>query len=153
MPTVWRIVKQRYGSQPFDGEGARRFGGRWNSRGVPVVYAADSRALAALELLVHVEQSALLAAYVLVGCDVDDTFVLTLGTRTLPAHWRQSPAPHELTRIGDAWVRAGSSPVLAVPSALIPDESIYLLNPRHAEFDRVRIGKPQPFALDARFVS
>ena len=153
MPTVWRIVKQRHASQPFDGEGARRFGGRWNSRGVPMVYAADSRALAALELLVHVERSALLAAYVLIGCDVDDALVVRLGTGTLPAHWREHPAPHELTRIGDAWVRASSSPVLAVPSALIPDESIYLLNPRHQEFERLRIGTPHPFTLDARFVS
>lgn len=153
MPTVWRIVKQRYAAQAFDGEGARRFGGRWNSRGVPVVYAACSRALAALELLVHVERSALLSAYVLIGCDVDDTLVDTLDPVTLPAHWHQSPAPHELARIGDIWVRAGESLALAVPSALVPDEPIYLLNPKHTQFDAMRVGVPQRFDLDIRFVS
>lgn len=153
MPTVWRIAKQRYAAQAFDGEGARRFGGRWNSRGVPVVYAACSRALATLELLVHVERSALLSAYVLIGCDVDDRWVDTLDPTTLPAYWRQSPAPHELARIGDAWARAGTSLALTVPSALVPDEPIYLLNPKHAQFEVMRVGAPQRFDLDMRFVS
>lgn len=153
MPTVWRIVKERYAAQAFDGEGARRFGGRWNSRGVPVVYAACSRALAALELLVHLERSAMLSAYVLIGCDVDDALVDTLDPTTLPAHWGQSPATHELARMGDAWVRAGRSLALAVPSALVPDEPIYLLNPKHTQFDAMRVGVPQRFDLDIRFVS
>jgi RES domain-containing protein len=153
VPTVWRIVKQRYAAQAFDSDGARRFGGRWNSRGVPVVYAACSRALAALELLVHVERSALLSAYVLIGCEVDDTLVDTLDPTALPAHWRQSPAPHALARIGDAWARAGASLALAVPSALVPDEPIYLLNPKHSQFYAVRLGVTQRFDLNMRFVS
>lgn len=77
----------------------------------------------------------------------------TLDPTPLPAHWRQSPAPHELVRIGDAWARAGTSLALTVPSALVPDEPIYLLNQRHAQVDAMRAGVPERCDLDIRFVS
>jgi RES domain-containing protein len=151
--TAWRIVKQRHAAHAFDGEGARRAGGRWNSPGVPMVYTAGSQALAALELLVHLDRSALLAAYVLIPCEVEETLVATLDHAELPPHWRSSPPPHQLAVIGDRWARAARSVALVVPSAVVPDESIVLLNPAHPAYAGVRVGVARPFEVDHRLLA
>ena len=73
-----------------------------------------------------------------------------IGPSRLPAHWRDYPAPESLADLGMRWARAGKTAVLAVPSAIIPRELNYLLNPRHPAFREIRIGKPEPFTLDPR---
>jgi RES domain-containing protein len=150
--TAWRIVKARHQATAFDGEGARLYGGRWNSRGLPVVYVAASPALAALEMLVHVGNSGVLASYVSIACAFDAALVLRLDRQRLPKDWRSSPALPELALVGDAWLKDGTSAVLEVPNAIIPDESNYLLNPRHAGFATITIGRPQPFEFDLRLL-
>ena len=152
MITAWRIVKARHQSVAFDGEGARLYGGRWNSRGLPVVYAAASPALAALEMLVHVGNSGVLSSYVSIACAFNEALVLRLDRERLPKAWRSSPALPELALVGDAWLKDGTSAVLEVPNAIIPDESNYLLNPRHPDFAAITIGKPQPFEFDLRLL-
>ena len=152
MLTAWRIVKAQYQAAAFDGDGARRFGGRWNSRGLPVVYAAATPALAALELLVHLGNSAALVSYVTIACTFDETLVLRVDRHRLAKDWRSSPAPPELALVGDAWLKDGTSAVLEVPSAIIPAESNYLLNPRHADFASIDIGRAQPFEFDLRLL-
>jgi len=150
--TAWRIVKARHQATAFDGEGARLYGGRWNSRGLTVVYVAASPALAALEMLVHVGNSGVLASYVSIACAFDAAHVLRLDRQRLPKDWRSSPALPELALVGDAWLKDGTSAVLDVPNAIIPDESNYLLNPRHADFAAITIGRPQPFEFDLRLL-
>ena len=152
MPTAWRIVKKRYAGNAFDGEGARLFGGRWSSPGVRVVYLASSRSLALLEIAVHLERTALASSYVLVGCAFDDRMIAHVPHDTLPAGWRRAPPPASLAAIGDAWIRSARSAVLAVPSAVIPQETNYLLNPGHPDFPEVAIGEPEDIELDARLV-
>lgn len=152
MVTAWRIVKARHASHAFDGEGARLEGGRWNSPGSPVVYTAGSGALAALEMLAHLGQVATLPSYVLIACTFDETFVSRLDRSRLPAHWRAYPAPPALQLLGDDWIRSGASPVLEVPSAIIPTEPNYLLNPRHRDFASVALSAPEPFAFDLRLL-
>jgi RES domain-containing protein len=150
--TAWRIVKARHQATAFDGEGARLYGGRWNSRGLPVVYLAASPALAALEMLVHVGNSHVLSSYVSIACAFDEALVLRLDRQRLPKDWRSSPALPELALVGDAWLKDGTSAVLEVPNAIIPAESNYLLNPRHAAFAAIPIGQPQPFEFDLRLL-
>jgi RES domain-containing protein len=150
--TAWRIVKARHQATAFDGEGARLYGGRWNSRGLPVVYMAASPALAALEMLVHVGNSNVLASYVSIACTFDEALVLRLDRQRLPKDWRSSPALPELALVGDAWLKDGTSAVLEVPNAIIPAESNYLLNPRHVDFATITIGRPQPFEFDLRLL-
>lgn len=152
MLTGWRIIKARYAAAAFDGEGARLLGGRWNSPGLPVVYTAASQALAALEMLVHIGNSAVLPAYVSVACSFDESIVLRLDRQRLPRSWRTYPAPPRLALVGDAWLKDGTSAVLDVPNAIIPTESNYLLNPRHADFASIAIRKPQPFEFDVRLL-
>ena len=150
MPTAWRIVKTRFASQAFDGEGARANGGRWNSVGVRMVYTSASIALAALELLVHLENTGVLPSYSMIEVNFDVSLVTQLDRSRLPATWQDSPPPPELFAIGDAWISGESSVVLEVPSAVIESEVNYLINPVHPNFKLLAIGRARPFRLDPR---
>lgn len=150
--TDWRIFKPKHAATAFTGEGARLFGGRWNSKGTAVVYAAGSAALAALELLVHLASRQILDSYQLCGLTFDEKIVTEVSGSDLPASWRTDPAPQALKQIGDIWVAGRTSAVLRVPSVVIDTESNYLLNPAHPDFPRIRIGRARKFRLDPRLV-
>jgi RES domain-containing protein len=150
MPVGWRIVKAARAATAFDGEGARLYGGRWNSPGHALVYTAENVSLAALELLVHLQESALLASYALLPATFPAAAVTALDAAALPARWKTWPAPARLRQLGDAWLAEGRSAVLAVPSAVVPAERNYLLNPAHPDFRKVTLGAPQRFAFDRR---
>jgi RES domain-containing protein len=150
MPAAFRLVKARRSGRAFDGEGARLHGGRWNSPGTAVVYTADSLALAALELLVHLEASPLLAAYVWMRVEFDRSLVRGVDPASLPPGWHAYPAPMALQQIGDAWVAEARSAVLQVPSAVVRTERNYLINPAHRDFRKLAIGRPVPFDVDPR---
>ena len=152
MITAWRLLKSRHARSAFDGEGARLYGGRWNSRGTRVAYASDSVALAALEVLAHLQSTAVLQAYSLVAIGFPESVVETLEVASLPADWRRFPAPAENQAIGDRWVAEGRSLALRVPSAIVPSASNYLINPAHPEFAAVVIQAPERFAFDPRLL-
>lgn len=149
---AWRIVKRKHSKDGFSGEGARQLGGRWNSPGVAMVYTAEHVSLAVLEIFVHVEHTGLLANYVLFQVDFEDGLVETFEPASLPRNWRSYPAPLSLRAIGDQWVADGQSAVLSVPSSVVPLERVFLLNPQHPAFPRIKVGKPQPFSFDARLL-
>lgn len=153
MPTAWRIVKTRFAQQAFDGEGARLYGGRWNSVGVRMVYTAGSVSLAVLEILVNLENTDVLPAYSLCAVYFDDAVVSNLDRARLLPNWRDSPSPPELLAIGDAWIASGISAVLEVPSAVVESESNYLINPAHSDFASLVIEPPQQFTFDPRLLS
>jgi RES domain-containing protein len=148
--TAWRIVKQKNENAAFSGEGARLYGGRWNSPGTAMVYTAQSQSLAALEMLVHLDSADLLGGYVFFDVIIDESMITAIDPDTLPKNWRAEPAPRKLQALGDAWVAAGTSLALRVPSSLVPAESNYLLNPKHADFAKLQIGQAVPFRYDAR---
>ncbi len=148
--TVWRITKARLARHAFDGQGARRFGGRWNSKGTPMVYTAGSQALAVLEMLVHLQDAGLLEHYRFIPVTIDQELVQEMDLAILPKNWNRRPAPLVTAAIGDAWIAAGASPVLRVPSVVIPNEYNYLLNPAHHDFAKLRIGKPVGYRMDVR---
>lgn len=149
MPVAWRLTKTKHLSHAWDGEGARLTGGRWNSVGTAVVYTSATLSLALVETLVHVP-SGLLPAYTAIPIQFDAALVTRLEPRRLPADWTTNPAPRSTQAIGDAWVDDASSVILQVPSVVVPLESNYVLNPRHRDFSRIRIGKPAAFPFDAR---
>jgi len=148
--SAWRIVKRSHARAAFNGEGARLYGGRWNSPGVSIVYTAQSQSLAALELVVHLDSSELLKHYVVIEVGIDEALIARVGLAELPRDWRADPPPPAVREIGDAWAAQGRSAALQVPSATVPAEHSFLLNPRHAEFSKLRIGKPSPFQFDPR---
>lgn len=143
-------MQKRHADNAFDGEGARNYGGRWNQRGTAMVYAAGSLALAALEILVHLERAALLERYICFPVDFDAVLCRRLAPEDLPADWRVSPAPNSTRGLGSAWARNVGEAVLQVPSVVVPQEDNYLLNPRHMEFSQIKIGRAQEFSYDAR---
>jgi len=149
MLQAWRIVKAKHAATAFFGEGAATTGGRWNSRGIPVVYASSTQALAVLESLVHLNPPVPFK-YVAFRIEFDDALVATPGA--LPEDWTLEPPGPASKSIGDAWVRTSQSAVLAVPSAIIPMESNYLLNPAHPDFKKISIGPLLPFAFDPRLL-
>lgn len=149
---AFRIVKKRHALTAFSGEGARGYGGRWNLPGVPVVYAAQTRALAALESLAHYAGAERRIAFVIYEVQVPDALVMRLPLERLARDWRNEEPSASTQQIGSEWQRGGESVALLVPSALIPQESCLLLNPEHPHTDRVTIGWPEPFEFDSRLV-
>ncbi|MGB2900908.1 MAG: RES family NAD+ phosphorylase [Candidatus Acidiferrum sp.] len=147
---AWRIVHRRFAKSAFTGDGARRFGGRWNSLGRPVIYTAQSQALAALEILVHLDSEKLLRHYLAIPVTIPPHLIERLSPSSLPKNWRAYPTPRTTRAIGDAWLSRAASPVLRVPSVVIPSESNFLLNPVHPLFHKLRLGKPIPFLFDLR---
>lgn len=151
MSRAWRIVKGKHAATAFNGEGARLNGGRWNSIGVRVVYVSSTKSLAALETLVHLKLP-VTSQYVAVPVQFDDALVETFPPANLPAGWDVEPPPPASQQIGDAWVKAARTAVLALPS-VITGEINYLLNPAHSDFHNVSIGKPEPFTFDPRLLT
>jgi RES domain-containing protein len=131
----------------FDGEGARRYGGRWNSAGVPMVYASEHESLAVLEVRVHIAMSGVYKSF---AFHFDEGLMRTLLVQQLPKDWQHEPPPVSLQRLGDQWVKAGDSVILAVPSAIVPNELNLLINPRHPDFSKIDIHTATDLTLDRR---
>jgi RES domain-containing protein len=146
---VWRLCRKKYVA--FNGEGARIAGGRWNRRGTAVVYTSATLSLAVLEYFVNLPRAAAPQDLVAVPAELPAELpTTTIEESALPRGWRKYPAPEELAEIGTRWADEGATPVLAVPSAIVPHEKNYLLNPAHPLFDRIQVRKPEPLSLDSR---
>jgi len=148
---LWRLTREPF--QDLDGEGARRFGGRWNGAGVAVVYTSSTLALAVLELLVHVDPEEMptdLVALCIEGPDSASPH--RVPPEALPPHWRRVLDHPACRQAGEDWVREGQSPLLRVPSAIVPEEENVLLNPAHPEAARFVVTARRAFALDPRLL-
>jgi RES domain-containing protein len=149
--TAWRLLPAKHQRDAFTGEGARIAGGRWSMRGTRAVYLASSLPLAALETLLFTGEAAQGIAYVAFRVEIpDEVTVAVLPPAKLPSTWRVEPAPESVRRIGSEWVAAGAGALLQVPSAVLPQEWNYLLNPTHPDFAKLRISKPEPFQFNPR---
>ena len=147
---VWRICKARYADEAFTGRGAQRFGGRWNTPGVPMVYCSSSLALAAIELFVHLEPNLQPDDLVAIAAHLpEDELPQCLDPGLLPAEWWTDDFD-PLRTLGDKWIREASSLALQVPSAALRPEWNVLLNPSHPAIQRLKIEAPEPFHFDAR---
>ncbi len=151
MIRVWRLCQAAHRAEAFTGEGARRYGGRWNHKGRPAVYTAATQSLAALEVLVHADSDLMPNDFLVFAVDIPaDSALERLTPDDLPTGWREAYPPETCQTLGDAWLAQGRSAVLAVPSAIIPTETDYLLNPRHPDFTRLLVHSPEPFVFDQR---
>ena len=146
---VWRISKA--GHESFDGEGARLYGGRWNHPGARATYTSESLSLAALEYFVNLDTDLVPDGLVSVRAEIPTGLEhKTIEAGDLPGNWRTYPAPEALQDLGTEWIRRCETVVLSVPSAVVPEERNYLLNPAHEEFSSIRVGSPRPFHFDPR---
>lgn len=150
MVTAWRLVKPKWAGSAFDGEGARIAGGRWNAPGTAMVYTSGSLALAEIEVLVNLPTPRLIGSYVAFRVRFGEDAVETVPPTSLPPDWRRDPAPNSAKAFGNRWVREGRSVVLRVPSAVVPAEPNYLVNPAHPDVGRLEIEGPFDPLLDPR---
>jgi RES domain-containing protein len=148
---AWRLIHPRFADDVASGEGAQRYGGRWNHKGDAAVYVSGSVSLAALEVLVHWGKSALGIGFLLYPVDIPDSASLVeIAARTLPAHWRTERIPTVTQEIGSKWLHSLRSAVLKVPSVIVPGEANYVLNPLHPGFPIITFRKPETFSFDRR---
>jgi RES domain-containing protein len=144
---VYRIVSSRYPAN--DGNGAAKYGGRWNHKGTPVIYAAESRALCALEILASGRELA--NDYISIPIEVpDDIPRRVLPITELPQRWNTAEHGNGTRELGTSWADSKETVVLVVPSAVLPRERNYLINPRHADFSRIAFHDAEPFSFDSR---
>ena len=153
MASAWRIVRASREKTAFTGEGPWRYGGRWNSPGVRVVYVSEHQSTAAFEVFVNRMPFILKEAYKAFHLEWPDSLIELFPVRNLPANWRVFPPPIETTEIGDRWVEEGRSAVLALPSAISPADTNFLVNPEHRDFKRIRIASPIDFDFDPRLLN
>ncbi len=148
--TVYRLVRKKYGIQ-LSGIGAAKSGNRWNSRGTEIIYTSGSRALAMAEVAVHLSIAMMPSDYVMLEIDIDETISqLLIDETSLDVNWNSFPHLRETQIIGDQFITDGVRCVLRVPSAVVPGDHNYLLNPRHADFGRVVIKRYSDFKFDRR---
>jgi RES domain-containing protein len=142
---VHRLVRRERAADALSGEGARRYGGRWNPPGAAVVYASESRALAVLETFVHLTLEARAIAFVLVTIELPKLAPLRRRADARPP--RSLGASQEA---GRAWLDHGNELALVVPSLIVPQEKNYVLNVAHPLFASVAVAATEPFSFDER---
>ena len=153
MIIAWRLAAPEFAGsvqQLLSGEGARLYGGRWNSPGTGAVYLGNSLALASIELLVHLRSIDVLEAYCKMPVFIPESLVMHLDAALLPADWAASAGRSATMAIGDDWLRGGESAVLQVPSAVVAGETNFILNPTHVDVSAIKTGPISEFRFDAR---
>ena len=151
MIRAFRLCKTQHTATAFSGEGARLFGGRWNSPGQPMIYTSSSLSLATLEVMVHLEDSETFAnLFSWIPVSIPENLVETLDDSSLPPQWLNDETNATSRSIGDVWMKSLRSAVLAVPSVITPGELNFLLNPRHHQFSDLEIGTASQFRPDPR---
>jgi RES domain-containing protein len=147
---LYRITSAKY-ADDLSGSGARLYGGRWNSEGKPMLYLASSRSLAVLETLAHFIPTNIPRELVMLTIEAPDDF-LEIPENILPDNWNEYPEQHIVKQIGNSFLQRNEHLLLKVPSALVPEEFNYLLNPLHPKAGKVKIIKKVPFNFDSRLL-
>jgi RES domain-containing protein len=148
---LYRIANCTY-IKDLSGTGARLYGGRWNSEGKSMVYMASSRALAVLEVLVHLPPLLLPDNFCVAEVEVPNNSILTLDVKTLPDNWQDASSPTELKTLGNQFIKETKYLMMKVPSSVVPEEYNYLLNPWHPDIKKVKIINTHPFTFDDRLI-
>ncbi len=151
MTFIWRIVEDTPEAKAFDGEGSRITGGRWNHKGIAVVYASESIALSALEKFVNFGQRGKYLKFALTKAEIPLNIIIDVKEiKDLPPDWRKYPPPRSTQDLGTAWVKEGASAVLKIPSVIVPEEFNYILNVSHPDFKMIKTYDPVSFSFDSR---
>ncbi len=152
MIRVWRLCQAKHQATAFSGEGARLYGGRWHHKGQATVYAASTQSLAALEILAHVDTDLIPNNFVAFAVDIPDQDIAIehIAASDLPSDWREAYPPLSCQFIGSQWLSQAKTAVLSVPSAIIPEENNFILNPAHPDFLKLVMQLPAAFNFDHR---
>jgi RES domain-containing protein len=149
---VYRIAKTKYISD-LSGMGARLYGGRWNHKGVGIIYTSETRALATVEYLVHVPLSMIPKDLSIASIEIpDDIITKEITVSDLPGNWRNYPSPIKLAELGTRWALSNDTLLLRVPSAVVEHEFNILINPSHPDMIHVTISHIENYRLDNRLL-
>lgn len=151
----WRIAAPEFSktsTEMFSGEGAFLYGGRWSSEGTRVVYLGGSLALAAFELLVHLDNMHVIKLYNKCFLEFDEDLFEFIEEDQLHKDWKKQEMETTLQAIGDSWAAKNQSLILKAPSVVIPGEYNYLLNPNHPDMIKASIGNIETFEYDPRVI-
>ena len=149
---VYRIAKKRY-VHDLSGTGARIYGGRWNHKGISIVYASESRSLAIVDYLVHVNLAIVPSGLSISSIRIPDRITpKQISTSDLPANWREFPAPSELAEIGTNWALANETLLFRVPSTVVEHEFNILINPSHPHIKHAKITHTEDCLFDKRLL-
>jgi RES domain-containing protein len=148
---LYRIVNCLYAND-LSGTGGRLFGGRWNNVGKPALYLASSRALAVLEVLVHLNPLVLPDNHCLVEVEVPENSITEITIDKLPDNWKDTSPPDTLQQTGDEFLKKQEHLLMKVPSSIVPMEHNYIVNPLHPGSKNIKILKKEPFDFDSRLV-
>jgi RES domain-containing protein len=148
---VFRLLNLNYGSG-LSGKGAGIAGGRWNSPGISMIYTSESRALCTAEVAVNLPLGIIPTGFEMISILIPDDIILTeIHEEDLPSGWKVFPLATLTQKIGDQFIIQGKYLVMRVPSAVVPGDFNYLINPRHPDFGRIEIIKREPYEFDERF--
>ncbi len=150
---VYRITREKY-HKDITGTGARIHGGRWNYKGIPILYASETRALSTLEYLVHTYYDLLPPKLKLLSIEIptESNELIIISPKELPKNWQRTPPPEILKKIGQKYLIEQNNLAIKVPSVIVPDEFNLAINPNHQEFRKVKIKKIEPYKLDLRLL-
>jgi len=149
---IYRVTKKKY-LNDLSGEGAKLYGGRWNAKGVPMLYCSENMAMCVLEILVHLDMKYLNDTYGYMMLKIPDEMVESISTYEIDdPRWRQNP-PSELTiSYGTKWIKSAASVTLRVPSAVLPHENNILINTQHPRFAEIEVMETGDLLLDNRLI-
>ncbi len=153
---VFRISTKKYAAD-LSGKGAADFGGRWNLIGTPVLYTAGSRALAILEKLAHLDNDTVTQNYQVAVLEIPETLISELPAQQIFDLTLLMKSLHEVEacrllclKLGQSWLANQTSLALKVPSALVPEEFNFLINPMHPDFSALKLTRVNDFIFDSR---
>ena len=147
---VYRLSKKLF-AHDLSGKGAALAGGRWNSKGIPILYTSSSRALCTAELAVHLPLGITPTDFVIIAIHIPDTLTVSkIPDAKLPERWNEYPYSIATQKIGNEFVKKGRSAILRIPSAVVEGDYNYLINPFHAAAIKIRIKEIKPFHFDPR---
>ena len=149
---VYRLSRKRF-KDDLSGKGAEIAGGRWNSKGIAILYTSQNRALCTAEIAVHTPLGIMPKDYYVISIELPKTKVLEVKLKDLPKNWNTFPHLSVTKKIGDEFVNSSKCLILKVPSAVIQDEFNFLINPHHNLFNKVKIKSSKPFKFDSRLFS
>ena len=146
---VYRLSKSKY-SNDLSGRGAERSGGRWNSKGVAMIYTGESRALCTTEIAVHTPLGNIPTDYEIISIEIPDALIGELDITTLREDWKSFPHSHFTQETGDKFISDNIYLALKVPSAVVLGDFNYLINPHYKDFFQVKITDIGSFEFDER---
>lgn len=147
---VFRLCRSRY-TDFLSGIGAEKYGGRWNSKGMSLVYTSSSRSLCTTELAVHLPLGIVPNDFRIGSIEIPSKVkIKTISPSELPDDWRKFPHPFSTKFIGDTLVKKNKFAVFKVPSAVVPGDFNFLLNPQHKDFQLIKVKKVEDFEFDER---